>query len=64
MTAGGGGERVKPPKVDHDCSLLPFLEQLLARLDTVERETALLQEQVEAKRRARSKATRARKHRG
>lgn len=55
---------MKPPKVDHDCSLLPFLEQLLARLDTVERETALLQEQVEAKRKARAKATRARKHRG
>lgn len=52
------------PKPDHDCSLLPILEALVARIETAERQTALLREQVEAKRKARAKAARAARKRG
>ena len=52
------------PEADHDCSLLPLLEALVARIETVERQTAVLREQVEAKRKARAKAALARKYRG
>jgi len=46
------------PVVDHECSLLPFLKELAARLEKVEHENAQLKKQVYGRRRERSQLPR------